>query len=288
MKMRSTPLAERGLTIVVADTPRRTVARYAVQNPVQVQTLLQRLARVVVHITTPDRLWPNRLTGSSDSRVSTRNGERLRETLCTLGNGYFATRGAAEETPADNRPPIRAAILPAAIIAGKRTIAGRTIENEDFVNLPNWLSLTFRPEDGEWLHPNAYEILSWIRELDLKRGILTRTLHVRDPPGPGDPPALSAFCQSGRASPCRHQPQPDPWRTGRAGCIFAPGWTDGYAMPGSNANHQLRSDHLEALLSQPIDEEGMALVVRTNQSQLTIAQAARTQTLPAGRQVSRF
>ena len=37
-------LAGRGLTIVVADTPRRTVARYAVQNPVQVQTLLQRLA----------------------------------------------------------------------------------------------------------------------------------------------------------------------------------------------------------------------------------------------------
>jgi len=25
--------------------------------------------------------------------------ERLRETLCTLGNGYFATRGAAPESP---------------------------------------------------------------------------------------------------------------------------------------------------------------------------------------------
>ena len=37
-------LAERGLTIVVADTPRRTAARYALQNPIQVQTLLQRLA----------------------------------------------------------------------------------------------------------------------------------------------------------------------------------------------------------------------------------------------------
>jgi trehalose/maltose hydrolase-like predicted phosphorylase len=27
--------------------------------------------------------------------------ERRREALCTLGNGYFATRGAAEETSAD-------------------------------------------------------------------------------------------------------------------------------------------------------------------------------------------
>ncbi len=37
-------LAGYGLTIVVADTPRRTAARYALQNPAQVQTLLQRLA----------------------------------------------------------------------------------------------------------------------------------------------------------------------------------------------------------------------------------------------------
>ncbi len=37
-------LAGHGLTIVVADTPRRTAARYALQHPAQVQTLLQRLA----------------------------------------------------------------------------------------------------------------------------------------------------------------------------------------------------------------------------------------------------
>ena len=29
-------------------------------------------------------------------------GEGLREALCTLGNGYFATRGAAPETEADD------------------------------------------------------------------------------------------------------------------------------------------------------------------------------------------
>lgn len=37
-------LSDYSLTIVVADTPRRTAARYALQNPAQVQTLLQRLA----------------------------------------------------------------------------------------------------------------------------------------------------------------------------------------------------------------------------------------------------
>ena len=200
--------------------------------------------------------------------------ERLRETLCTLGNGYFATRGAAEETPAD------AVHYPGTYLAGgynrrKTEIAGRTIENEDFVNLPNWLGLTFRPEDGEWFHPNAYEILTWTRELDLKRGILMRALHVRDP--------------QGRETRLRYQrfvSQADPHLAGISLGLTPGNWTgrlhirsvlDGRVRnAGVKRYQQLRSDHLEALLSQPIGQDGIALVVRTNQSQLTIAQAART------------
>ena len=201
--------------------------------------------------------------------------EPLRETLCTLGNGYFATRGAAEEILAD------AVHYPGTYLAGgynrrKTEIAGRTIENEDFVNLPNWLSLTFRPEDGEWFHPNAYEILTWTRELDLRRGILTRALRVRDPQG-----RETRLCYR------RFVSQADPHLAGISLSLRPENWTgrlhirsalDGRVRnAGVKRYQQLRSDHLEALLSQPIGEEGITLVVRTNQSQLTIAQAARTQ-----------
>ena len=201
--------------------------------------------------------------------------ERLRETLCTLGNGYFATRGAAEETSAD------AVHYPGSYLAGgynrrKTEIAGRTVENEDFVNLPNWLSLTFRPEDGEWFHPNTYEILTWTRELDLKQGILTRALHVRDPQG-----RETRLCYR------RFVSQADHHLAGISLSLTPENWEGGLhirsALDGRVRNagvkryQQLRSDHLEALLSQPIGEEGMALLVRTNQSQLAIAQAARTQ-----------
>ena len=201
--------------------------------------------------------------------------ERLRETLCTLGNGYFATRGSAEETPAD------AVHYPGTYLAGgynrrKTEIAGRPLENEDFVNLPNWLGLTFRPEDGEWFHPNAYEILTWTRELDLKQGILTRTLHVRDPQG-----RETRLCYR------RFVSQADPHLAGISLSLTPGNWTgrlqirsalDGRVRnAGVKRYQQLRSDHLDALLSQPIGEDGIALVVRTNQSQLTIAQAARTQ-----------
>jgi len=59
--------------------------------------------------------------------------EPLREALCTLGNGYFATRGAAEESNSDGIH------YPGTYLAGgynrlKSEIAGRIIENEDLVN----------------------------------------------------------------------------------------------------------------------------------------------------------
>ena len=69
--------------------------------------------------------------------------EGLREALCTLGNGVFATRGAAPEAVADE------VHYPGTYAAGvydrlRTEIGGRSIENEDLVNLPNWLVLTFR------------------------------------------------------------------------------------------------------------------------------------------------
>jgi len=94
--------------------------------------------------------------------------ERLREALCTLGNGYFATRGAAPEAAAD------AVHYPGTYVAGVYNrlvsrVAGREVENEDIVNVPNWLPLTFRPEGGAWLDLSQQEILGYRQELDLRR-----------------------------------------------------------------------------------------------------------------------
>ncbi|MFI0819361.1 hypothetical protein ACH4TX_25495 [Streptomyces sp. NPDC021098] len=66
--------------------------------------------------------------------------ERPREVLCTLGNGYTATRGALPESRAG---PVH---YPGTYVAGcydrsRSAVAGREVENEDLVNLPNWLLL---------------------------------------------------------------------------------------------------------------------------------------------------
>ncbi|MCZ4508369.1 glycoside hydrolase family 65 protein [Streptomyces sp. ActVer] len=110
--------------------------------------------------------------------------ERLRESLCTLGNGYFATRGAV--------PECRAGLVhyPATYAAGvynrlESTVAGRRVVNEDLVNLPNWLPLRFRlrfadGSAGSWFSPDTRQPFDHRHTLDLRRATLTRTFRFRD------------------------------------------------------------------------------------------------------------
>ncbi|CAM5575114.1 glycoside hydrolase family 65 protein [Streptomyces aurantiogriseus] len=99
--------------------------------------------------------------------------ERLRESLCTLGNGYFATRGVLPECAAD------AVHYPGTYAAGcynrlTSDVAGRRVENEDMVNLPNWLPLRFRLTDGQWLTPDTATVLEHRQVLHLASGLLER------------------------------------------------------------------------------------------------------------------
>ncbi len=104
--------------------------------------------------------------------------EKHRETLLTTGNGNFGTRGAMEETRAN---PVN---YPATYMAGLYNrlvskVAGRDVENEDFVNGINWLPVTFRVDSGDWFDPNEAEILNIERELDFRTGVLKRNMRVR-------------------------------------------------------------------------------------------------------------
>jgi trehalose/maltose hydrolase-like predicted phosphorylase len=59
-------------------------------------------------------------------------------------------------------------------------VAGKDIENEDFVNGINWHFMSFKIGDGEWFDINKTVILDISRSLDLSNGLLTRKLSVRD------------------------------------------------------------------------------------------------------------
>ncbi|MGY4742240.1 glycoside hydrolase family 65 protein [Streptomyces sp. ATMOS53] len=99
--------------------------------------------------------------------------ERLRESLCTLGNGYFATRGALPECAADD------VHYPGTYVAGcydrlTTDVAGHRVENEDMVNVPNWLPLRFRLAGRQWLTPDTAQVLDHRQVLHLDSGLLER------------------------------------------------------------------------------------------------------------------
>jgi alpha,alpha-trehalase len=103
-----------------------------------------------------------------------------------LGNGYFATRGAVADAIADG---VR---YPGTYLAGGYNrlvtdIAGRAIEHEDLVNLPNWLPLSVGAQEGSttsWIGPRTgAEVLLYRRTLDLRRGLLHCVGRFRDAEG---------------------------------------------------------------------------------------------------------
>ncbi|MGW7456289.1 glycoside hydrolase family 65 protein [Streptomyces sp. NPDC054797] len=110
--------------------------------------------------------------------------ERLAEALCTLGNGRFATRGAAPEASADE------VHYPGTYAAGCYNhlfseVAGKQVGNEDLVNLPDWARLRYRcvPQDGlagDWLTPDDPSLRHHHALLDLRSGTLTRRLLYQD------------------------------------------------------------------------------------------------------------
>ena len=198
----------------------------------------------------------------------------LREALCTLGNGYFATRGAAEGAePGDVH-------YPGTYLAGcynrlETTVGDRVVVNEDLVNLPNWLRLRFRLEDGPWFELSAVEVLAYQQELDLKNGLLTRRLRFRDPQG------RTSFILSRRLVHMRY-----PHMAVLRWTFLAEDWSGNVtirsSLDGSVINagvpryRQLNSKHLETLEKGHVGEDGVYLVVQTNQSRIRLGLAART------------
>ncbi|MQA79649.1 MAG: glycoside hydrolase family 65 protein [Streptosporangiales bacterium] len=109
--------------------------------------------------------------------------ERTREALCTLGNGYFATRGAAPESRAGSTH------YPGTYIAGcydrqvSSVAGGGSVENEDLVNVPNCLCLTFRIDGGDWFDLDRWVVLDTRQVLQLRGGVLRRMVRVDDGSG---------------------------------------------------------------------------------------------------------
>jgi kojibiose phosphorylase len=95
-----------------------------------------------------------------------------KETIFTTGNGYLSTRGAFEEGyPGDRR---------ATFVHG--VFDDVPISFTELANAPDWLPLTILL-DGERFSLDSGRVESYRRELDLRTGVLTRSVRWRSPAG---------------------------------------------------------------------------------------------------------
>ncbi|PKV75680.1 glycoside hydrolase family 65 protein [Pontibacter ramchanderi] len=208
--------------------------------------------------------------------------QTLREALCTLGNGYIATRGAFEEAKAE--PELN---YPGTYLAGgynrlTSEVAGKEIENEDLVNWPNWLPVSFRQQGEEWFHLSNVEVLDFKQELDLRHGLLCRYVHFRD--SKGRETKLNTRRIVSMANPhlaaLQWQLTPVNW----SGEIELRAALDGRVTNSGIARYRaLASQHLITLEQGQHDEESMYLVVQTVQSKTRMAQVARTRLYLGGK-----
>jgi beta-phosphoglucomutase family hydrolase len=200
--------------------------------------------------------------------------EGVRESLCALGNGYFTTRGAAAWAHADG------VHYPGTYIGGgynrlATEIAGHVVENEDLVNLPNWLALELRVTDEDWFDPTAVEILAYRQELDLRRGVLLRTIRFADGHGRRSTLTERRFVSMAdmHLGALQLTLTAENWSAG----VTVRSGVDGRVVnAGAQLYRSFNNRHLELLSSETVGPDGVHLLVCTSQSRLHVAQAART------------
>ncbi len=159
------------------------------------------------------------------------------------------------------------------------------IENEDLVNLPNWLPLRLRFDNGDWLDLAQVELLDYRQTLALHDGVLLREVRFR---GPG-----------GRETRLRQRRLVHIKEQHLAGLeteLTACNWSGsvevvsaldgGVANTGVERYRGLESKHLEPLESQSVEDDGIFLKMRTRQSRLEIAMAARTRAYRGDQQIA--
>jgi alpha,alpha-trehalase len=262
-------LAERGISIVVGEAgSKASEADFCLGDIDAVGDFLAQLARQMERTLSKEG-WLLEYDSYEPA------DEGTREALCTLGNGYFATRGAAPEAEADS------VHYPGTYIAAfynrlHTERAGRRVDNEDLVNLPNWLALKVRLDDEDWVDLDELDIDSFRQTLDIKRGLLHRRVRFRDRLG-----------RTTTIDQTRFVHMDDPHLAGLKTTVVAEDWSgrveirsvlDGRVVNDNVDEYVgLRKRHLEVVELEEVDDETVLLRVRTVQSRQEVAQAARTQ-----------
>jgi len=267
-----------GVTVLVGDHGQATAAQYSLADVPEVvdflDGLVERFDREVA-----GGIWKLVYEGFLPEK------EKLREAICSLGNGYMASRGAAPESRAGDHH------YPGTYLAGAydrlvSRIDGRTLENESIFNIPNWLCLSFRVNGGNWFDLETVDILGYRQELDMRSGILTRVVRFSDREG-------RRTCVKQRRLVSMASPHlaaletiilPEDW----SGRLEVRSALDGRVENGLVERYrQLNNRHLRPAGAGTAGDEIVWLRAETVQSHNRVAEAARTRVFADGKAAGR-
>jgi trehalose/maltose hydrolase-like predicted phosphorylase len=209
--------------------------------------------------------------------------EGLREALTSTGNGYFCTRGALAWAEADG------VSYPGTYTHGgynrETTImAGVPVLNEDLVNLPNWLLFELRIEGEEAVDMSNVELLSYRHEYDARYALLRRITRFRDRAGRETTLDTRRFVSMAdmHQAAMEWTITPENW-SGNVEVITA---LDGRVTNRGVARYRrLEGRHLDPVSPRTFGPEVIALVARTRQSRIYVAEAARTRVYRGDEQI---
>ncbi len=208
--------------------------------------------------------------------------EKSRESLLTVGNGYMGIRGALEEFKAckTNYPGTYIAGLYNRLVS---KVADRDIENEDFVNTPNWLFVDFKIEGKNWFSEGLHKIVSIKRELNFKNGSLKKEMIVEDSKGYQTQLKSARFASMSNPhlAAIKYSIQPINY----SGLFNIQTQIDGNIVNGGVARYNdLNQQHLQSK-TEGTDGNSSWVSVETTQSAIEIAVAAKHVTLGKAKQI---
>ncbi len=251
------------------DGDRPTAASFTLKNPREVCVFVRRGANWLAYQREmAETAWSFTFEGYDPPT------EKLREALCTVGNGYFASRGAAPESKAGQ------VHYPGTYAGGvynrlDDVVSGHHTDHESLVNLPNWLALTFRIDGGDWFDVDHVELLSYRQTFDLRAAVLTRELRFRDHAGRTTAVTQRRFVGMNVAHVAAMETTivAEDW----SGTIEIRSTIDGQVRNSNVERYRdLASNHLTAMKKVELSENSVLMSVTTTQSQIPVALAART------------
>lgn len=261
-----------GVSIILrnnGDGDRRTSAQFSVENAERVVDFLEHMSD---QLAAAGRSEADGWSITFDDYQP--RYERLREVLCGIGNGYLGSRCCAPEATAGDFH------YPGTYVAGLYNrladdVAGTVIDNESIVNLPNWLPLTFRIDDGQWFDIDRVEVLTYRQSIDLRHAESIREIRFRDAAGRTTSVQQRRFASMHDPHVCALQTTvtAEDW----SGTIeFRSAVDASVNNAGVERYRDLAGGHLAVSTAQDLSDGCVLVETQTVQSRIPVAVAART------------